>query len=53
MGESHVLYTGNVEIERGVLQHIEGIRQASEVHLHLIGRTYHELSIKHWMLKKE
>ena len=39
-GESHVLYTGNVEIERGVLQHIEGIRKASEVHLHLIGRTY-------------
>ena len=39
-GEFHVLYTGNVEIERGLLQHIEGIRLASDVHLHLIGRTY-------------
>lgn len=39
-GESHVLYTGNVEIERGVKQYIEGIRPLSKVHLHLIGRTY-------------
>ena len=39
-GESHVLYTGNIEIERGVLKYIEGIRGASNVHLHLIGRTY-------------
>ena len=42
-GESHVLYTGNVEIERGLLQHIEGIRCASNVHLHLIGRTYQQI----------
>ena len=39
-GESHVLYTGNIEIERGVLKYIEGIRGTSNVHLHLIGRTY-------------
>lgn len=39
-GESHVLYTGNIEIERGVLEYIEGIRGTSNVHLHLIGRTY-------------
>ena len=39
-GESHVLYTGNIEIERGVLKYIEGIRGTSNVYLHLIGRTY-------------
>jgi glycosyltransferase involved in cell wall biosynthesis len=39
-GESHVLYTGNVEIERGVIKYMEGIRGTSKVHLHLIGRTY-------------
>ncbi|MDC0979650.1 glycosyltransferase [Balneolaceae bacterium] len=39
-GESHVLYTGNIEIERGVIKYLEGIRGTSNVHLHLIGRTY-------------
>tara|TARA_B100000575_G_scaffold294202_1_gene308607 strand:- start:25980 stop:27110 length:1131 start_codon:yes stop_codon:yes gene_type:complete len=41
-GESHVLYTGNIEIERGVSKYIEGIRATSNVHLHLIGRTYQQ-----------
>ena len=39
-GESHVIYTGNLEIERGVLTYMEGIRGTSNLHLHLIGRTY-------------
>ena len=41
-GESHVLYTGNIEIERGVIKYLEGIRGTSNVHLHLIGRTYQQ-----------
>ena len=39
-GQSHVLYTGNVELERGVINYIKGIRDTSNLHLHLIGRTY-------------
>lgn len=39
-GRSHILYTGNIEIERGVIKYLEATRSLDQVHLHLIGRCY-------------
>ena len=39
-GQAHILYTGNIEIERGVIKYLDATRSLDHIHLHLIGRCY-------------